>query len=213
MSVAAVRPPQRKLSSSERLLAAALEMFSRRGAAATTREIADAAGVNEVTLFRLFESKDQLFAAVIREVVRAQAEALDAVDLENFDLRRDLTSIAEVYSATYERYEPFIRTMMSQPVQPRLNEQIMREVIQPLRARFIAYLAEALRRGAIRPGLDLSATVDAFTGMIFAAVLRRAVYSADYSPQDYLANCIDLFLNGISIFSSKNEPELSKTGR
>ncbi len=158
-------------------------MFSRRGAAATTREIADAAGVNEVTLFRLFESKDQLLAAVVREVVRAQAEALDAVDLENFDLRRDLTSIAEVYSATYERYEAFIRTMMSQPVQPRLNEQIMREVIQPLRTRFVAYLAEALRRGAIRPGLDLSATVDAFTGMIFAGVLRRAVYSADYSPR------------------------------
>jgi AcrR family transcriptional regulator len=197
MSVAAVRPPRQKLSSSERLLAAALEMFSRHGAAATTREIADAAGVNEVTLFRLFESKDQLLAAVVREVVRAQAEALDAVDLENLDLRRDLTAIADVYSATYQRYEPFIRTMMSQPVQPRLNEQIMRDVVQPLRARFIAYLAEAQRRGVIRQGPDLSATVDAFTGMIFAAVLRRAVYAANYSHQTYLANCIELFLNGI----------------
>jgi len=193
----ATRPPQKKPSSSERLLAAALEMFSRHGAAATTREIADAAGVNEVTLFRLFESKDQLLAAVVREVVRAQAEALDAVGLDDFDLRRDLTAIAEVYSATYQRYEPFIRTMMSQPVQPRLNEQIKREVIQPLRARFIAYLAEARRRGAIRPGVELSPAVDAFTGMIFAAVLRRAVYAADYSHEDYLAGCIDLFLNGV----------------
>ena len=187
----------RKATSSERLLAAALEMFSRRGAAATTREIADLAGVNEVTLFRLFESKDQLFAAVVREVVRAQTEALDAVDLENIDLRRDLTAIAEVYSDTYQRYEAFIRTMMSQPVQPRLTGQIMREVIQPLRARFIAYLSSAQRRGAIRPNPDLSATVDAFTGMIFAAVLRRAAYSPDYSHQAYLANCIDILLNGI----------------
>src|SRR5689334_17152164 len=43
----------RKTSSSERLIAAALVMFSRRGMAATTREIAEEAGVNEVTLFRL----------------------------------------------------------------------------------------------------------------------------------------------------------------
>jgi len=66
-------------TTSERLIAAALAMFSSRGMAATTREIADEAGVNEVTLFRLFESKDRLLAAVVAEVVRAGCEVLGSV--------------------------------------------------------------------------------------------------------------------------------------
>src|SRR3954447_5704638 len=93
------RGMERRPSSSERLIGAALEMFSRRGMAATTREIAEAAGVNEVTLFRLFESKGGLLAAVVGEVVRAEHEALDRVDLEDFDIRRDISAVADVFYA------------------------------------------------------------------------------------------------------------------
>jgi AcrR family transcriptional regulator len=184
-------------TSSERLLTAALEMFSRRGMAATTREIAEEAGVNEVTLFRLFESKDQLLAAVVREVVRAESEALDRVDLDDFDMRRDIAALAEAFYSTHERYQAFLRTMLAHRFHPKLTEQIMREVIQPLRAKFIAYLAEGQRRGVIRKNLELTPAVDAFTGMIFAAVLRKAIFSPGYTRETYLRTCVDLFLNGI----------------
>jgi AcrR family transcriptional regulator len=194
-----VHLPARKGTSSERLIVAALEMFSRRGMAATTREIADAAGVNEVTLFRLFESKDQLLAAVVAEVVRAESEALDRVDLVDFDIRRDITAVAEVFYATHEKYQAFLRTMLAHRFQPKLTEDIMRDVIQPLRQKFIGYLEEGQRRGVIRPQLDLSPAVDAFTGMIFAAVLRRAVFSPGYTRETYLRTCVDLFLQGVCI--------------
>jgi AcrR family transcriptional regulator len=189
----------RKGTASERLIDAALEMFSRRGMAATTREIADAAGVNEVTLFRLFESKDRLLAAVVREVVRAEHEALDRVDLEDFDIRRDISAVAEVFYATHEQYQAFLRTMLAHRFQPKLTEDIMRDVIQPLRQKFIAYLAEGQRRGVIRREIELSPAVDAFTGMIFAAVLRRAVFSPGYTREAYLRTCVDLFLEGVCI--------------
>ena len=53
-------------STRERILQAALELFSRKGfLGATTKEIASAAGVAEVTLFRHFPSKEDLFVAVI----------------------------------------------------------------------------------------------------------------------------------------------------
>ena len=192
-------PAVRKGTASERLIEAALEMFSRRGMAATTREIADVAGVNEVTLFRLFESKDRLLAAVVREVVRAEHEALDRVDLEDFDIRRDISAVAEVYYSTHEQYQDFLRTMLSQRLQPKLTEDIMRDVIQPLRQKFIAWLAEGQRRGVIRQEIELSPAVDAFTGMIFAAVLRRAVFSPGYTREAYLQTCVDLFLEGVCI--------------
>lgn len=185
-----------KGSSSERLLQAALEMFSKRGMAATTREIADKAAVNEVTLFRLFESKDQLLAAVVAQVVRAESEALDRVDLEDFDLKRDLRAVAQAFSDTHEQYQAFLRTMLSQRLHPQLTDRIMREVLQPLREKFIAYLSEGHKRGLVRD-VPLGPAVDAFTGMIFAAVLRRSVYAPGYTREEYLATCVDLFLNGV----------------
>ena len=159
-------------------------MFSSRGMVATTREIADAAGVNEVTLFRLFESKERLLAAVVREVVRAESEALDLVDLEDFDIHRDISRVAQVFYDTHHRYQAFLRTILAHRMQPKLTEEIVREVIQPLREKFIRYLAEGQRRGIIRRNLDLTPAVDAFTGMIFAAVLRRAVGRGGFTPPD-----------------------------
>jgi len=184
-------------TTADRLITAALEMFSRRGLAATTREIADEAGVNEVTLFRLFESKDRLLAAVVGEVVRAESEALDRVDFIDFDMRRDIAKLADVYFDTHEQYQRFMRTMLAHRFQPKLTEDIMREVIQPLRDKFIRYLAEGQRRGVVRAEIELSPAVDAFTGMIFAAVLRRAVFAPGYSRETYLGTCADLFLRGI----------------
>src|SRR5246127_4425322 len=62
----------------EHLLDAAAQTFSRDGIqGATTREIARGAGVNEVTLFRHFKSKEQLLRAVLQRGLAAEAAILD----------------------------------------------------------------------------------------------------------------------------------------
>lgn len=54
----------------ERILVAALELFSTRGYRAVgTKSIAEAAGVNEVTLFRNFGNKEALWLEVFRRYV------------------------------------------------------------------------------------------------------------------------------------------------
>jgi AcrR family transcriptional regulator len=183
-------------ATTRRILDAAVEVFSREGLAASTREIARVAGVNEATLFRQFESKDHLLTAVTRQVVDLQLRALARVDFEDFNLRRDLTRLAKAYRRATTKYQAFIRTMMAQPAHPKLAQQIMREVIEPLRAKYIAYLAEGQRRGLVRR-IDLAPAVDAFTGMIFAGVLRCSIYRLGYSHQTYLNTCIEVFLAGI----------------
>ncbi|HQQ24684.1 MAG TPA: TetR/AcrR family transcriptional regulator [Methanomassiliicoccales archaeon] len=63
-----VRAPRR--GSKERISAAALALFAERGFdGTTTKAIAERAGVNEVTIFRTFGSKDALFRQVAREML------------------------------------------------------------------------------------------------------------------------------------------------
>ncbi len=66
----------KRKSARQRLINAAFQLFSSQGVAApTTRQVADLAGVNEVTLFRQFGSKHGLLSAVMEE-----AEVLSRLD-------------------------------------------------------------------------------------------------------------------------------------
>ncbi|MDX2272430.1 MAG: TetR/AcrR family transcriptional regulator [Cyanobacteriota bacterium] len=61
--------PKSRLSTRQRLINQAKELFGRQGITqTTTRQIADAAGVNEVTLFRHFGTKQGLLLAVFAEL-------------------------------------------------------------------------------------------------------------------------------------------------
>jgi AcrR family transcriptional regulator len=86
----------------DRILDAAITVVIARGyGGATTREIAAAAGVNEVTLFRRFESKARLVQAAIH---RDLAETTAALQAPTGDLEADLLAVLERYCATYRTH-------------------------------------------------------------------------------------------------------------
>ena len=80
-------------SARARLLDAALAMLCERGyRGATSREIARLAQVNEVTLFRLFSTRDDLLAAAL--VRRAEMDR-DRVPAPSGNLEADLVALTE----------------------------------------------------------------------------------------------------------------------
>jgi AcrR family transcriptional regulator len=84
---------RRKEARPAEIVAAALQLFSDRGFAATRLDdVATVAGVSKGTVYLYFESKEQLFEAVVREAVApniARAEALvDAFEGPTPDLLR-----------------------------------------------------------------------------------------------------------------------------
>src|SRR4051812_28532575 len=96
----------------QRLLDAAFSICAQRGLhAATTREIADSAQVNEVTLFRHFGSKEKLIAALFERSVAAQTEALSDAEPDANDLVDDLHRYARRFNQMLFEHEPLIRTL------------------------------------------------------------------------------------------------------
>src|SRR3954447_21427019 len=109
MQTAPIQSPTR-----QRLLDAAVAVCAKHGLrGATTREIAAAAEVNEVTLFRHFGSKEKLIAAVVQRSVEAQVEALRQTPPAE-TLEADLRQFAKCFHGLLYEQEPLIRALLGE---------------------------------------------------------------------------------------------------
>ena len=185
---------------SQRILEAALKVFSRDGVSgATTREIARVAKVNEVTLFRYFKNKNELLrqallcSAARYEQVFAEA-SLDSTD----DLRRTVRSYAQAYANKLRENEDLVRTFMGEMTRHlKLCRSLFVESSKLSREKFIAYLVAGQKAALIRKDLDAETAADALTGMLMAGGLRRPLTDSYYSSKRYVDTCVELFLKGI----------------
>ncbi len=186
-----------------RLIEAASQVFASLGVqGATTREIARVAGVNEVTLFRHFTSKEQLLGAVIENALVLQTEALAHPQAWTQDLRIDLKRYAQLYNTMLEAYEDLIRTFIGEAKRhPEAARQVIQEAAKPLGEKLVAYLQSSQTRGIVRADVDPFPAVDMFTGMLLAGMLCRSAKfnQSNYSCEDYIETCVDIFVRGISI--------------
>jgi len=185
---------------SQRILEAALKVFSRDGVSgATTREIARVAKVNEVTLFRYFKNKNELLrqallcSAARYEQVFAEA-SLDSTD----DLRRTVRSYAQAYANKLRENEDLVRTFMGEMTRHlKLCRSLFVESSKLSREKFIAYLVAGQKAALIRQDMDAETAADALTGMLMAGGLRRPLTDSYYSSKRYVDTCVELFLKGI----------------
>ncbi|HEY9639376.1 MAG TPA: TetR/AcrR family transcriptional regulator [Coleofasciculaceae cyanobacterium] len=186
----------------DRLLKAAAQVFATAGVdGATTREIARVAEVNEVTLFRHFQSKEQLLGAVIRQVSALQTEALDQQNEWTQDLQTDLLHYAWLYNNMLEEHEALIRTFIGEAKRhPEAARSVLQETAQNLRDRLIAYLSLRQQNGTVRADVNLRVAVDQLTGMLLAGMLRRSVVSTSpsYSRESYIEESVALLVRGIA---------------
>lgn len=167
----------------ERIAEAALSAFCQHGyAGSTTREIAARAEVNEVTLFRHFGTKEELFREVLRRhsplrIVSAEA----GIRLEGRDLRADLLALAEAYLAVALPLSGVIHLMIREAGRTPELAALTREIPSALRS----HLAEHLRRME-RNGLRLPTAPDliahVFYATLFHSVLRHGADCLDPDP-------------------------------
>ena len=195
-------PPN--ITTRQRLLEGAARVFARDGiAGSTTREIAREAGVNEVTLFRHFQSKDGLIAAVISENFGTAAiQAQQIPPATNSDLRADLANHALRYNDLLKENLPLIRTMIGEIHHHADHErQVFKAIFRPLRESLLARLQSASKTGHLIPSADPEILADLFLGMIFTGVLRRNLphLKLEYSAETYLDAAVELVVRGAGV--------------
>lgn len=141
--------PVPKTIDSADIYAAAITLFCERGfGGTTTRQIADRAGINEVTLFRRFGSKAALMeAAIVDALANAPFGLVPASD----DALVDLSNVVQAYLATYREHGGLALTLFSQlPHHPELHG-ITPVLMENLKA-VGALLRTHQEAGRIRPG-------------------------------------------------------------
>ncbi len=196
----------------QRLLAAAARVFAKDGLeGATTRAIAREAGVNEVTLFRHFQTKEKLLAAVLQNTLDQQDATLAAhpsavpescqrTSRDTApDLRAVLLDIARRYEQMLSVNMPLIRTLIGEIHRHSEHElRVRKSIFVPLKEELLATVQAAQRAGKLRPEVDATVAADLFGGMVFMEALRRCGPAApEYTTAEYQAACVDLFVRGI----------------
>jgi AcrR family transcriptional regulator len=188
-------PPARRR---ERILRAAARVFGELGfRGATTRRIADAAGVHEVTLFRHFGSKEEL----IREALslRSQEGEKPVLPDEPDDPVAELTEFGRRQLEHLYRNRSLIRMCMGEGVErPEIIAGAMSRPVR-LRRELLSYLYRLRDRGWIDEDADLEAAATMLMGSLFSDAMGR-----DYMPLAYPeemeeapARYVNLVLNAV----------------
>ncbi|MFQ5902423.1 MAG: TetR/AcrR family transcriptional regulator [Candidatus Binatia bacterium] len=193
-----------RLSPEERrkkIVDAALRVFSSKGfRGATTKEIARAAGINEVTLFRYFGNKENLFSEVfehhslfptLRELIpRSRDESYEKV----------MTGLAARIMEILSKRKDLIRLVLFESYQypdqgVMFFQQIYSKIFQPLGE----YLEEKKRSGKIGE-IDPELAARAFLGMFFSFFVAQEFLLGkkvvQVSDEAVMREFVRIFLHG-----------------
>ena len=181
----------------QRILRAALRLFGEVGyAQATTRQIAAAAGVNEVTLFRHFGSKKALLMACIDAHNAAGFAATFEAGLTG-EYAADILWMAGRQIADMSANMELLRVMVCDARSvPELRQMLLAGGRSNMQ-RLSRYFQSQIEAGAIRDGLSAEALSIAFDSLFSSGVLLESLFGV---PRLSIAGLVrplaDLFVQG-----------------
>ena len=204
-----VKRERRKEARPGELLDAALDLFVEKGFAATrAEEVAARAGVSKGTLFLYFQSKEELFKAVIRENLSGRFAQWS----DEFETFKGSTAdmVAYCMKVWWERVgntkaSGITKLMMSEAANfPELAAFYQQEVILPGQQLIRRILQRGMDRKEFRP-MDLDyAVYSLIAPMIYLIISKHSAgicmpRNLVLDPQKYIESQVSMILHGMCI--------------
>jgi len=198
----------------DEILAAAAEVFAQHGfRGSTTRRIADAAGVNEITLFRQFGSKE----ALIRESMRHMTQSVGLSKLPDVpvDPETELTDWSESYIQHLRLRSSIIRKTMGEIEERPEMSECASYVPRKASDELCLYLAALKREGRTTEEFDPKTAAAMLMGAIFADAMGRPMMPDVYpQPEEKAAHkYATLLLRAIGVENGSGKTTRKQTRR
>jgi len=178
----------------DEILAAAIEVFAQHGfRGSTTRRIADAAGVNEITIFRQFGSKE----ALLREAMKHMTQSASLAGLPEIpsDPERELTEWSESFIQHLRLRSPIIRKTMGELEERPEMSKCASYVPTQASNELCKYLVALRRQGRTSEKFDPRTAAAMLMGAIFADAMGRGMMPEVYpQPEEKAAHMYTVLL-------------------
>lgn len=188
-------------STAERIIDAALQLVSEKGyTAATTKAIADLAGVNEVTIFRHFGNKRGILKAIIEQFSYFPLLQQEINKNVTWDLESDLLNFSVKHFNFLMSIKDFVMIGFKEAMQfPEINEEIANIPLH-IKNELIHYFREMHERGKIRE-VDFEAAALSLIAVNFGHFMSRArlgTIVSNMSTEELLKTSISIFSRGLA---------------
>lgn len=184
----------------ERIIDAALQLISEKGyTAATTKAIAELAGVNEVTIFRHFGNKQGILKAIVDQF--SYNPVLQKAMRENttWDLETDLLNFSLKYFDYMMSIKDFVMIGFKESIQfPEINEEIA-NVPLLIKHELIQYFNEMHKKGKIRE-VNFEAAALSLIAINFGHFVSRArlgTIVSDIPTEELIQTSVAIFSRGL----------------
>jgi AcrR family transcriptional regulator len=161
------RRDRKKLDAREKIIATAIDLFSKHGIAnVTVEQIAEAADIGKGTIYNYFDTKEAVVVAFMIDLERKVQARIPKIAKSRGSLASILTEYIQFQFRLKKRYHQFVRVFLAQMFGntehfiPYMVE--MQKVIDPPLERLFQ---ELKRRRKIRANIDVSKLIVAFKTM------------------------------------------------
>jgi len=186
------------MTTKDKILKSALKLFSQKGyLGTTTKEIAKEARVAEVTLFRYFISKENLFIDVLKSQSFLPTLRELIPKIKNMEYKKALDIVARYYINLLKKKKDLICIMHTEIFRyPDEIKAIHSKIIHEVFVVFASYLDGLKQRRILKKELDTSYASMAYFGMLFNLFIKKEILKRRINFKKALQTYIDIFYEG-----------------
>ncbi|MBT1280326.1 TetR/AcrR family transcriptional regulator [Thermoanaerobacter sp. CM-CNRG TB177] len=184
----------------ERIVVSTLKLISEKGyKSATTKNIAEEAGVNEVTIFRCFGSKKDIVLYALKELELLKPVNEKILDKCTWNLKEDLIMLAHEYHKNFtEEKAKIMMGLRSPEIFEEVKEYLMK-IPKGFKEVLIKYFEKMYEKGLLNTD-NFELLAFAFMSLNFGFILMNVSYGnklIGFGDSEFVKKTIEIFVRGV----------------